>query len=635
MSQTKCSNANKSLALCHTGQALKATILADTNRDGKVDVKGTTDVKGKATWTTARGALFLANIGDTNGRCAKSKVFVDNKDNPDSGETYLNECNDASGDVQRNAKYLAPLRTLPFDKLSGAAKGTITVTDATAASKVRIFVKQGKTWSFVGPKHQFTSKELKSGLELGIDARDVRRPGGWNGTAVVHFTVSDGYEKATDSVALRVAPVLTHHHAQLAERVFTTRDTWNSSQTRFVEDLVENVANAGIEKPVFMFQGQDIWTQDFFEPGYTSIPGSKGPVALRVMIRSAQEYRIAGREVFERVRSSGAGAVQHPGTGSTIDSMGNLETIPPYTHNGKSYPAGRVIMGHWGTEAPLMFNFLKAQESQAPLALDTAWLGVGHVDEFLQFLPADNKRGWILMADSPRAGLSMLKKASAEGHGGKKALSRPRLAGEDESLCLPQQTIDEVLKLDRFTELNEMAATRIEKNLQILKKETGLTDKEIFRVPALFYLINGDGGWTCNSTNPDASPTASSDVPVATAASTKERDVVGGPASKVKSILEAAQPPGLARRQAIADQLVAFYPGAINSVVLTDSLVLAPAPWGPIIDGVDIFEEAISAVYAQVNFNVTYQDDWFSHHTLQGEIHCGSNTWRNVNKKWW
>ncbi|KAF7557006.1 hypothetical protein G7Z17_g1007 [Cylindrodendrum hubeiense] len=607
------------LALCHTGQALKATILADTNRDGKIDIKGTSDVKGKATWTNERGALFLANIGDSNGRCAKSETFIKNKDNQDSGETYLDECNDATDNVQRNPKYLAPLRTLPYEKLGSSAKGSIRVTNATAAAKVRIFVKDGKKWTYVDEKHKFTAKELKRGLELGIDARDVRRPGGWDGKAVVEFTVTESYTKATDTVALRVAPVLTHHHAQLTERVFTTQDSWNNSQAKFVEDLVENVAKVGIEKPVFIFEGQDIWTQDFFEPGYTSIPGPSGPITLRIMIRSAQSYRFAGREVFERLRSKYVGAVQHPGSGASIDSMGNLETIPPYTHNGKSYPAGRVIMGQWNGDHPLMFSFLTAQESQAPLALDTEWLGVGHVDEFLQFLPADNKRGWVLLADDPRAGLQLLKKASAGGHGGTKALSRSRLPSEDASLCLPEQTIDEVLKLDRFAALNEMAATRIENNLKLLKKETGLTDKEIFRVPALFYLINGDGGWTCNSTTSSA----------------EERDISGGPVSKVKSILEAAQPPGVARRQTFADQLVAFYPGAINSVVLTDSLVLAPNPWGPIINGVDIFAKAISAVYAQVNFNVTYQDDWFSHHTLQGEIHCGSNTWRNVDKKWW
>ncbi|KAH7140250.1 hypothetical protein B0J13DRAFT_596547 [Dactylonectria estremocensis] len=624
------------LALCHTGQALKATILADTNRDGKVDIKGTSDNAGKKTWTADRGALFLANIGDTDGRCAKSAIFIKNKGNQDSGETYLNDCNDASGNVQRNAKFLAPLRTLPYSKLSASAKGTVHVTGATAAKKVRVFVKKNGKWVYVSSTYKFTSQELKRGLELGIDARDVRRPGGWDGRATVVFTVTEGKTKATDSVMLRVAPVLTHHHVQPAQRVFTTADRWGNSQTQFVKDLVKNVASAGIKQPVFQFETGDIWTQDFFEPGYTSIPGRDGPKTLRIMLRSVQDYRIAGREIFERLRTTHVGAVQQAGSGHTIDSMGNLETIPPYTLNGKRYPAGRVIQGHWDSDAPLMFKFLQAQESQSPLALDTAWLGVGHVDEFIQFLPSTNKRGWVLMADDPRAGLALLNKAVKGGHGAVKALSRPRLSGESEDLCLPEQTISEVLKLDRFAELNEMAAKRIDKNIQILKKETGLTDKEIFRVPGTFYLINGDGGWSCNST--DTSSTSSTDTALDdTVVSAQRLALSGGPASKAKGILEAATPPGgLSRRQVVSqDQLVAFYPGAVNNVVLTGSQVLAPNPWGPVINGKDIFAEAISAVYAKVHFNVTYQDDWFSHHTLQGEIHCGSNTWRTVTQKWW
>ncbi|KPM40542.1 hypothetical protein AK830_g6023 [Neonectria ditissima] len=605
------------LALCHTGQALKATILADTDRDGRVDVDGHSDIAGKAEWTADRGALFLANIGDTDQRCSK-KLPVDDWDN----EFPVDACNDASDDTQRNPKYLAPLRVLPCGKLGASAKGSIRVTDEVAAKNVRIFVKEDEEWTYVAANRTFTAEELEDGLELGIDARDVRRPGGWDGKAEVHFTVSDGYEKETDSVALRVAPVLTHHHAQLAERFFTTDSVSYKPQLKFISDFEENVAAAGIDEPVFLFEGQDIWTQDFFEPGYTSIPGPDGPIGLRVMIRSAQSYRQAGREIFRRLRSDTVGAVQHPGGGGTIDSTGNLETIPPYTHNGKTYPAGRIIQGQWDGKTPLIFDFLKAQEVQSPIALDTAWLSVGHVDEFLQFLPADNERGWVLLADDPRAGLALLEKASDDGHGSTKAVSRTFLPGEDQWMCLPQQTVDEVLKLSNFTAINEHAAERIEGNLAILKRETGLTNAEIFRIPALFYYELGLT-WDC-------------DTGTRNGTSATKRLVSGGPASKVKSIIEAASPPGVERRQTtLDDSVVAFYPGTINGVVLTESLVLAPNPWGPVVDGVDILAAAVEDVYARVNKNVTFMDDWFSHHVGSGEVHCGSNTWRNIDAPWW
>ncbi|KAM0742084.1 hypothetical protein ACQRIT_002261 [Beauveria bassiana] len=48
----------------------KVTILADSNRDGKVDIAGDGDLAGKETWTAEYGALFLANIVDTDRRCS-------------------------------------------------------------------------------------------------------------------------------------------------------------------------------------------------------------------------------------------------------------------------------------------------------------------------------------------------------------------------------------------------------------------------------------------------------------------------------------------------------------------------------------------------------------------------------------
>lgn len=618
------------------------TILADTNRDGKVD---NNDIAGKSTWSTGKGAVFLANIGDTGGRCAKqwgpsSNIF-------DSDESYLDKCNDAVDNVQRNPTYLAPIKTLPVTGLSASAKGSIQVTDKVAASKVRVFVKKSKKWVYVPADYAFTAKELASGLELGIDARDVRRPQGWNGNAKIQFTVTDGKAKATDAVAVRVAPVLTHHHGQLAQRIFSTgvnEPGFNDVQQRYLDDLKRNVANSGIKEPIFYFDNQDIWTQDFFEAGYSSMPGPNGPISIRIMIRSVQSSRRSGRDAFHELRSDKVGAVQHPGNGDSIDSTGNLETIPPYTHNGKSYPAGRNIMGAWDGRKPLMVEFLKAQEVQDPLILDTAWLYVGHVDEFIQFLPAHNKRGWVIMVADPIKGLALMNKAAKDGHGKVKAVSRPRSSAEakDSYLCLPRQTIQEALKFDRFDEINKKAAQRIEANLDILKRETGITNEDIHRVPSLFYFAEGNG-WLCPGQKPSTSDEEeSSSTPQKASSSTgisfknpEQGSHNGGPAFKAKSIVEAATPKNSLHRREVdtASQVVALYPGSVNGLVMTDSKVLVPNPWGPVIGSKDIFATAVSQVYANVGYNVTFQDDWFSHFKGQGDVHCGSNSWRAIDTK--
>lgn len=594
--------------MCQTALALEVSIIADTNRDGIVDV---TDDLDKNVWTSSRGALFLANIADTDRRCSQMIRY-------NTSDERLGACHDASDNILRDPKYLAPLRTLPIEYLSPGAIGHISVVPANVTDKVRIFNKaSSQDWIFISSNYTFTGEELSSGLELGIDARDVRRPDGWDGRVSVKFTVEDGAEVVEDTVALRVAPVLTHHHVQKAERVFVTgaQDAFRlGPQTQFVADLKKNTADAGISAPVHEFQGRDIWTQDFFESGYSSIPGPDGPVVLRIMIRSSQRFRSSGREIFTDLRDESVGAVQSLADGSSIDSTGNLETIPPYSLNGKSYPAGRIIMGAREDLVPDIFPFLQAQEAQEPLALDTEWLAVGHVDEFLQFLPADNARGWVLMTDDPREGLRILKQAVTDGKGATKAVSRPQFP-YDQGMCLPTMSINEVLAQDEFEELNEMAASRIDGNIATLKRETGITEAEIFRLPALFY--NRD--FRCSQNNSAVSKLSS------------------GPSlqPKPKNILEAVEPHHIMRRQFFEHQLWAFWPGMVNGVVLTDSMVLTPNPWGPIINGEDIFAAAARDSYSSAGFNVTFQDDWFSHHVGMGEIHCGSNVWRNADAPWW
>ncbi|KAG8405108.1 hypothetical protein J3459_011398 [Metarhizium acridum] len=82
--------------------------------------------------------------------------------------------------------------------------------------------------------------------------------------------------------------------------------------------------------------------------------------------------------------------------------MGNLETIPPCSCGGKNYPAGRAVMGRHNSKTPTMLSFLKAQEAQHPIDdLDHDRLSVGHADEYMQFLPANNSRGWIMTVDDP------------------------------------------------------------------------------------------------------------------------------------------------------------------------------------------------------------------------------------------
>ncbi|MFF6786402.1 protein-arginine deiminase family protein [Streptomyces sp. NPDC012510] len=90
-----------------------------------------------------------------------------------------------------------------------------------------------------------------------------------------------------------------------------------------------------------------------------------------------------------------------------------------------------------------------------PLVLDTGWLAIGHVDEFVQFLSADTPRGWKIGIADPRAGSPCCARPSATGHGHTKVFSIPRSYADGR---LP--TIDQALSDRQLLRDNAFAAGR-------------------------------------------------------------------------------------------------------------------------------------------------------------------------------
>lgn len=571
----------------HAQKHIKADIRADTNRDGFVDVTGDSDVHNKTRWTENWGAVILPNIGDTDRRCSKIALSGTPLSN-----AQLEQCHDASDDVQRAPSLMARIRTVPI-KTSGNISGTVSITNRVARSKIRIFRPENKDWTIVHDQHRFTKEELAMGLDLGVDARDTRRPGGWDGRVMVTFTVETDEGIYKDRVALRVAPVLTHHHLQKTQQVLAVKgnETICPQILRFTQALSSASEAAGFSKEIHLFEASDdIWAQDFMEPGYASMPVPHGVMSIRIMIRSPQDERVGGRQVFEHYRRAGIGAVQHlGGSQDEINSGGNIEAIPPYTFRGKSWPAGRVILGNHGKQKHHILPYLRAQETQDPLLLDTDWLEVGHVDEFLQFLPANNERGWIAMVEDPLAGIALLQDLQGKGYGYKPSISRKNDT-YDGSGCngvsrgcdpgpVPIRSINSLLEDKKLMNLNRKAAKRIDGNIAILKREVGLRDEDFLRIPALFQV------------------------------------------------------PSFGRND---DKVRAYFPGVVNSVVLSGyRTVLAPNPWGPMIDGEDVLGNVIRAQYAKVGMNLTWIDAWNSHHNFGGEVHGGTNTIRDMSAPWW
>ncbi|TVL93014.1 protein-arginine deiminase domain-containing protein [Streptomyces sp. SAJ15] len=600
-----------------------ADLRADVDRNGRVDITGTGDQTGEDTWSAGRGAVFLPNIDDDAKRCRTT-----GPDGKPLSDAKLAKCNDAADTTVNgaaDAKDLARLRTVPMAQAPKDASGTVRVTGK-GAKHARLFIKRAGGWTAVTAKTTLTAAELRAGVELGLEGTDVVRDRAvWDGSAVVELKVTAGSTTTSDKVTLHVAPLLTQHHLQRAQRMLVTeiqgKGPFSRAQQKFVKDLDTQAKKAGVKQSTVKFTKYgDIWAQDFVEPAYAGMTGEDGrPRTIRIMLRSAQPDREAGRELFEKLRGPDMGVVQVTGVKDseewTLNSMGNLETIPPYTHGGRSYPAGRIIMGErkdtGSKPAKAMRTLLASQGLQNPLFLDTSWLHVGHVDEFVQFLPAPGTpRGWRIGVADPDAGMKLLRDAKAAGHGKTKMFSVKGFEG----MPAPKETIDQTLADKKLRADNALAAKRIKANLEVLKRETGVTDAEIVRVPALFTRGTDEG-------------VAADRMPLLRR--------IGGSADTPEAVREYGQQRELGKPTGPSVMTSAYVPGAVNGVLLGPDRYLAPRQWGPVIGGKDIFTQAVTAAYRKAGFKVSYIDDYYTYHLGMGEVHCGTNTLRDTTKPWW
>jgi protein-arginine deiminase len=549
------------------------------NRNGTVDLADLSEDASEETWDGKHGAVFLANVDDDQSAC------------PSSGQTdsAYAACNDAADAVVNgpdDLEDLARILTVPWPGAFADASGTITVS---APDRVRLFKKvAGSEFQSFDPQAtKLDAVDLAAGVELAIEARDIARDKAvWDGFVDVRLTVTGTtpsgmpMPETTDLVRLRVAPVLFRHHLDPAQRSYVTRIN-STSSTAFRGDLSAAVTAAAVPGGLYEYSGSDQWTQDFFETSYTSMPAPGGKQhVIHVNFRSANHegsLRSAGRIVFALRGKDVAGLAQfdpnHSNGMDSLNSFGNLETVPPYSFNGKTYPRGRVVRGSTPSYYPdkSFDRMIDAQGAQPMIYVDTEWLLVGHVDETTTFVKTNSPRGWALGLNDPALARTMLEQAKNAGQG-----STPMFVGKSwwggQSA---EVTINEVLADPDVMNESASSAIEIAGQLEVLKQETGITDAEIFRIPFLHQPAQGYS--------------------------------------------------------------VAYQPGTVNGIYLSDTDFGAPRPHGPVINGQDIFEAQLVEVFKPYGVQVHFIENWDLYHRNDGEVHCGTNTTRVVpdTNPWW
>jgi protein-arginine deiminase len=246
--------------------------------------------------------------------------------------------------------------------------------------------------------------------------------------------------------------------------------------------------------------------------------------------------------------------------------------VPPYTLGGQSYPLGRVLRGSTPT-------YYVDQAFQRMIEAQRVQPSIYLDTSWLLVGHVDETLSFV-KASSPRGWVLLVNDArmarqmlEAQSDAGKG--STPMFIGKYWDSRTPAQvTINQVLSDPDVMSASAETAIEVDAQIAKLKQETGITDAEIVRIPFLHMTTSGKS--------------------------------------------------------------VAFQPGMVNGLYLTDEDFVAPDPHGPVIGGEDIFKKAMKAALAPYGIKVHFAEDWDTYHRALGEVHCGTNSIRRIpDAKWW
>ncbi|XP_074532268.1 protein-arginine deiminase type-2-like [Halichoeres trimaculatus] len=286
----------------------------------------------------------------------------------------------------------------------------------------------------------------------------------------------------TDTVLFTVAPWIMTPNTLKPIEVFFCKTSDNNKVLQQVQKFVAEVGCKLRICPQYINRG-DRWIQDQMEFGYVDSPHHGFPVVLD----SPRDRELAEFPHTELLGPDFGYVTRTPGKEEVtkLDSFGNLEVSPPVTVNGKNYPFGRIIIGVAFPTAEtgrnmtqVVQDFLRAQKVQDPVALFSDWLTVGHVDEFMTFVPAPDRKGFRLLLASPDAAYKLFKGLQNDGHGGARMFEGVK--------DVDPQSVDEILEDEDLQLQNNYVQNCIDWNRDVLKRELGLEDADIIDVPILF-----------------------------------------------------------------------------------------------------------------------------------------------------
>ncbi|XP_021230372.1 protein-arginine deiminase type-1-like isoform X3 [Numida meleagris] len=466
---------------------VEVSLDADTGRSGSVS----RTLVDKATWTwgpDGHGAILLVNCDRDD---PKSRLTGDGSE-PKSQPTDNRDTTVCSYEDLKDMSQMVLRTRGPRTIFTG--HGLVLHVGFSDADKVGVFY-GGNSIALEEYKHVLGGEKLAYAVKPSRHQEEsifyveglAFPDAGFSGLVAFHVTLLESSEKGfletpifTDTVVFRVAPWIMTPNTLAPLEVFVPSVEDNEDFVAAISALAEE-AKCPVTICPLPENRNDRWIQDEVEFGYVQAPHKTFPVVF-------DSPRDRGLKDFP-VRSIlgpdfGYVAQKTPENTSSLDSFGNLEVSPPVTVRSKEYPLGRILIGssfpRFGGRrmAKAVRNFLAAQRVQAPVELFSDWLQVGHVDEFLSFIPAPDRKGFRLLLASPSACYQLLREKQEMGYG--EATMFQGLHG------VPKPSINEILANEALRKFNAYAQSCISWNRDILKRELGLAEQDIIDIPQLF-----------------------------------------------------------------------------------------------------------------------------------------------------
>uniref|UniRef100_A0A8C9PLX0 Protein-arginine deiminase n=1 Tax=Spermophilus dauricus TaxID=99837 RepID=A0A8C9PLX0_SPEDA len=463
--------------------AIEISLDVDADRDGEVEKNNPK----KATWTwgpEGQGAILLVN-------CDRDTPWLPKEDFSDNKVYSKEDLKDMSPMV---------LRTKGPDRLPAGYEMVLYIAMGDS-DKVGVFYVENPFFGqryvhILGRQKLYHVVKYTGGsAELLFFVEGLRFPDeSFSGLVSIHVSLLEYMAEGipltpifTDTVTFRIAPWIMTPNILPPVSVFVCCMKDNYLFLKEVKNLVEKT-NCEL-KVCFQYMNRgDRWIQDEIEFGYIEAPHKGFPVVLD----SPRDGNLKDFPVKQLLGPDFGYVTREPlfESVTSLDSCGNLEVSPPVVANGKEYPLGRILIGgnlpgsggRRMTKVVRVGDFLQAQQVQAPVELYSDWLTVGHVDEFMTFIPVPGTKEFRLLMASTSACYKLFREKQKEGHG--EAIMFKGLGG----MSSKRITINKILSNENLVQENLYFQRCLDWNRDILKKELGLTEQDIIDLPALFKM---------------------------------------------------------------------------------------------------------------------------------------------------